>query len=101
MHSQNILPGLGLAALLLGGIVAGGLKAQPADPPAWEARGNALWFLGRLEEAFTLFLDEAAEGERRPTGQALKAFSSTDLYAATMLLRLKRSNRPCSFKAAI
>src|SRR6266404_7050418 len=29
-------------------------------------------FLGRLEEAFTLFLDETAEGERRPTGQALQ-----------------------------
>src|SRR6266404_8394991 len=29
-------------------------------------------FLGRLEEAFTLFLDEAAEGERRPIGQALQ-----------------------------
>src|SRR6266404_3784360 len=28
--------------------------------------------LGRLEEAFTLFLDEAAEGERRPIGQALQ-----------------------------
>src|SRR5439155_25037205 len=29
-------------------------------------------FLGRLEEVLSLFLDEAAEGERRATGQALQ-----------------------------
>src|SRR5438552_7348072 len=35
--------------------------------------------LGRLEEAFTLFLDEAAEGERRATGQALQRGSISRL----------------------
>src|SRR5438552_15211520 len=35
--------------------------------------------MGRLEEAFTLFLDEAAEGERRPIGQALQRGSISRL----------------------
>jgi Flp pilus assembly protein TadD len=42
------------------------LATDPDDPPAWESRGNALWFLGRLEEAMAAYqkgLDLAPQNE--------------------------------------
>ncbi len=43
------------------------LAAEPEDPPAWEARGNALWFLGRREEALAAYETALGQAPRRET----------------------------------
>src|SRR5262249_5915078 len=57
------------------------LATDPHDPPAWEARGNALWFLGRLEEALAAYDKALDQAPRRELALA---------RAASLTLRLKR-----------
>jgi hypothetical protein len=57
------------------------LAADPADIPAWEAKGSALWYQGRLQEALAAF----------DTVLKLAPERETSLYlTATLALRLKR-----------
>jgi tetratricopeptide (TPR) repeat protein len=68
--SENALP-----------LLQAAVAADPADVLAWEAKGSALWYQGRLEEALTAF--EAA--------LKLAPERETSLYlAATLALRMKR-----------
>jgi predicted CXXCH cytochrome family protein len=57
------------------------LATEPEDPPAWEARGNALWFLGRREEALAAYEKALEQAPRR---EAVLA------RAAALALRLNR-----------
>ena len=41
------------------------LKADPADGPAWEAKGTVLWLLGRREESLTAFRTALAKSPNR------------------------------------
>jgi hypothetical protein len=57
------------------------VAADPADIAAWEAKGSALWYHGRLEEALTAF----------ETVLKLVPEHESSLYLATTLaLRMKR-----------
>jgi predicted CXXCH cytochrome family protein len=57
------------------------LANDPEDPPAWEARGNALWFLGRLEEALAAYEKALDQAPQREASLA---------RAASLTLRLNR-----------
>jgi Flp pilus assembly protein TadD len=57
------------------------LASDPKDPSAWEARGNALWFLGRLEEALTAYEKALEQAPQREVTLA---------RAASLTLRLNR-----------
>jgi tetratricopeptide (TPR) repeat protein len=60
------------------------LRRDRTDLPAWEARGNALWFQGRLEDAEAAFATVlAAAPEREPSL----------FLAASLALRLKRAEQ--------
>ena len=41
------------------------LKADPADGPAWEAKGTVLWLLGRRQESLTAFRTALAASPNR------------------------------------
>ncbi|HLJ93226.1 MAG TPA: multiheme c-type cytochrome [Gemmataceae bacterium] len=57
------------------------LGTTPADAPAWEAKGSALWFLGRSEEALAALQTALVHAPERETALYL---------AATLALRMQQ-----------
>jgi tetratricopeptide (TPR) repeat protein len=62
-------------------ILQAALATDPADTPAWEAKGNALWFQGRLGEALAAYETALRQAPQRETSLYL---------AATLALRTKQ-----------
>jgi hypothetical protein len=63
------------------------LRRHADDSPAWEARGNALWFVGNPEEALAAYEAGLAAAPRRET---------TLFPAATLAARLKHRDLAAS-----
>jgi tetratricopeptide (TPR) repeat protein len=55
--SSRTIPGMSAGAVsrMALPLLEASLEADPADGPAWEAKGTALWLLGRREESVTAF----------------------------------------------